>query len=220
MTLVQRRERLIEWEKTIYKEVQQILVNEHIFWEFGKVVDDNPEFKSSSNLFTNWIANGYVPSAVIAVRRQLKAKDSVSARAFLEEVKQFPDIVSRQDYVNLANGKELFLRELLQSDYDKIAGAGMNTIPNVVLQAQIDKLVTASSAIEQYADRRVAHYDRRGLASPFPTFNELSQAIQMLEELTKLYHRLLTGAHVSSLLPTFVFDWHEVFKFAWEPNKH
>jgi len=132
MTLEQRRARLIDWEKTIYREVQQILINEHIFWEFGKVVDGNPAFKSASNLFAQWIANGYVPSALIAVRRQLKAKDSVSLRAFLEEVMNFPDIVSRQGYVDLGNGKESFVRELLESDYDKIAGVGMNAIPTAV----------------------------------------------------------------------------------------
>ena len=77
----------------------------------------------------------------------------------------------------------------------------------------------ALSRIEQYADRRIAHFDKREPARPFPTFSDLSDAVKALEKIVILYWRLLKGPSMSTMLPEILFDWKDVFRFAWEPRR-
>ena len=43
MTEAQRRERLIKWLEQIYRDVQQLLINDHLFWELQEIVRSNDE---------------------------------------------------------------------------------------------------------------------------------------------------------------------------------
>lgn len=40
-----------------------------------------------------------------------------------------------------------------------------------------------------------------------------------MENLVILYWRLLKGANITTLLPAIVFDWQDVFRFAWKPRE-
>ncbi len=82
ITETERRDRLIKWLEDIYREVQQLLVNEHLFWELQKIVKENDNFKDASGLFTRWIADGFKNSSMIAVRRQVKLDKHFSPRLF------------------------------------------------------------------------------------------------------------------------------------------
>ena len=105
-----------------------------------------------------------------------------------------------------------------QLDFDEVAGKGSDQIPVSLIDQQLQRIADASARLEEYADRRVAHFDKRGPARPLPTFSELSAAIGTLEEIVILYSRLLKGGSLSTMLPTIIFDWKDVFRFAWEPD--
>ena len=52
-------------------------------------------------------------------------------------------------------------------------------------------------------------------------FNELTDAVQLLEKLTIKYVALIKAEVYSTLLPTFQYDWKEIFRFAWiEPARN
>jgi hypothetical protein len=105
--------------------------------------------------------------------------------------------------------------ELGDSAFDAVAGVGAPYLPVDLVKKQMRELKAAVGGIEHYVDGRVAHYDRRKLAQPTPKFGDLTNALLTLERLVILYSELLTSTPYSSLLPTFAYDWEEIFRFPW-----
>lgn len=212
----ERRDRLVQWLETIFQDVQDLLLDDHIFWELQKVVDGNAQFKEASGLFTQWMASSFVQATAVGVRRQAKVDaDSISLARFLTEIEKYPTLVSRAHYMSLYAGKEAWLLEIGEHDFDTVAGVGAATMPVAVVQQQMADLKTVVGGIEHHVDRRVAHYDKRGLARPTPTFADLTASLRTLERLVILYWRLLKGPSMTTMLPTIQFDWQDIFRFAW-----
>ena len=153
----------------------------------------------------------------VGVRRQAKGgDDSVSLKRFLDEVRQYPELISRQFYLAFfADSPEWLTESSGHGHFDSLAGSGGAFIRTSVVAQQLAELNTAVSAIEHYVDRRVAHYDQRGLAKPVPTFMDLEGALKSLEELVIFYWTLLKGASMVGLTPAIQYHWHDVFEFAW-----
>ena len=203
----ERRARLIGWLETIFKDVQDLLLDDYVFWQLQEIVSENPRFKDCSGLFGQWMASAFVQATTMGVRRQAKiGDDSVSLRRFLDEVRRYPSLVSRPHYMGLYAESDPWLTELGKRDFDRVAGEGAAHIPETLVQQQIQELTEAVHGIEHYVDRRIAHYDKRGLAQPTPTFAELTQALKTLEKTVILYWRLLKGPSMSTILPTIQFD--------------
>ena len=162
------------------------------------------------------MASAFVQATAVGVRRQAKTSDdSVSLRRFLTEVQKYPSLVSREYYISLYAGKGPLHVELGQHDFHRVAGEHNPHVPTEFVEDRIRELMEAVGTIEHYVDRRVAHYDKRRLAEPTPTFADLSAALRTLERIVILYWRLLKGASMTTLLPTIQFDWQDVFRFAW-----
>ena len=218
MTEAERRERLIQWLEVILKDVQDLLLDDHIFWEFQRLVEANPKFAESPGLFTQWMASAFIQATATGVRRQAKVSDdSISLARFLAEVEKYPNLVSRAHYMSLYAGKDQWHIEIGEHDFDNIAGASAVEVPKALVRQHIADLKKAVDGIEHYVDRRVAHYDKRGLAKPTPTFADLSEALATLERIVILYWRLLKGGSYTTLLPTILFDWQQIFRFLWLP---
>ena len=211
-----RRTRLIQWLEAILKDIQDLLLDDYIFWELQSLVAANPNFKESPGLFTQWMASCFIQATATGVRRQAKINDdSISLARFLAEVEKYPNLVSRGHYMSLYDGKEAWYVEIGAHDFDDVAGSGAAHLPTDLIRRQISDLKAAVDGIEHYVDRRVAHYDKRGLAKPTPTFADLTAALSTLERLVILYWRLLKGGSYQRLLPTIQFDWQQIFRFGW-----
>lgn len=214
-----RRLRLIGWLEVVYQDVQDLLLDEHVFWELQDIVRRNSRFSASSGLFTQWMFTAFVQATAVGVRRQAKADgDSVSLKRFLLEVQKYPTLVSRQHYMSLFDGRHQDLIEAGEWDFDQIAGKAEPHITQTTVADHLRKLDGALKGIEHYVDRRVAHYDTRGLAQPTPTLGDLSDALKTIERLVTLYWQLLKGAATTTLLPTIQYDWRNIFRFAWDPG--
>ena len=219
MTEADRRARLINWLEIIYADVQHLLINDHLFWEFQKIVEGNNAFLEASGLFTQFIAAAYTESAAVGVRRQAKShQDSVSIVRFLKEIRDHPETVSRAHYIGLYEGTEAWRIEIGQRYFDSVAGVLSLHVPPQLAHQQIQEVKGTVEKIEHYVDRRVAHCDRRELARPIPKFFELTDALKLLERIIILYWQLLKGPTTSTMLPTILYDWKDIFRFAWEPQ--
>jgi len=196
-----------------------LLLNDHVFWEFQKVVERNDQFLKASGLFTQFIAQAHAQSAAVGIRRHAKAdKDSISIMSFLCEVRDHPQTVSREHYMSLYEGKEGWHIQLGQRDFDRVAGEGSRHIPSRIAEEQIQAIRGAVDSVEHYVDRRIAHYDKRDLARPLPKFSELTDALKVLEEIVILYWRLLKGLSLTTMDPIIMDDWKDIFRFVWEPK--
>jgi hypothetical protein len=100
MDIGERRARLIGWLEVARKEVENLLLRHHIFEELQSIVRSNNRFASASGLFNEWVALSYAQSATVGVRRHLKVgDDSVSLKRCLEEIQNYPELVSRDFYI-------------------------------------------------------------------------------------------------------------------------
>jgi hypothetical protein len=219
MTLEERRSRLNKRLDIIKENVTEALINQHIFWEVQGVIRHNPQLQNIPSAFYQWMWSTFVHSSALAVRRQVdRDRKSVSLLRFLTEVRECPDLISRDYHRSLYGryAKEL-ADELARLTYDKHVGAGASKLDRNTVQQEIDSLHKASKTIHHYADRTVAHYDTRGLSEPVPKFADLEECLKVLEKLVLRYLLLLKGASQSTLLPTFMYDWKAVFTIPWIP---
>src|SRR5215831_11661098 len=100
-------------------------------------------------------------------------------------------------------------------DYDKHVGAGRNELDPQRIQQDIDLLTAKTDQIRHYVNKKLAHYDMKGLKQPVPTFNDLDDTMKSLKELLQKYNLIMRATWLSDLLPTFQFDWIEVFRIPW-----
>ena len=221
MTEGERRARLIGWLDAIERDVQDLLLDEYIFWAIQEMTRRNPQLTQASSLFKQWMASNFVQATAVGVRRQAKANDdSISLKKFLQEVERYPSLVSRAHYVSFFQGREAWLVRNGQRDFDRIVGEGSVQVSPEAVHEDIQELQASVVAVEHYVDRRIAHLDRRGLGQqPIPVFNDLTQALKTLERLIIKYHLLLKGSSQATLLPVIQFDWKDVFRFTWEPGE-
>jgi hypothetical protein len=165
------------------------------------------------------MASAFTQATAVGVRRQAKDNDkSVSLKRFLLEVKRYPELVSREHYLSLYAGTEASHVERGHRDFDRVAGQGHAHIPAALVEDQLRQLCQAVDAIEHYVDRRIAHYDQRGVARPTPTLADLTAALQILERIVILYWRLLKGPVMTTLMPAIQVDWQNIFRFSWIPS--
>jgi hypothetical protein len=212
----ERRVRLVEWLGKIYSDVQDLLVADYVFWEFQKIVDDNPRFKEASGLFTEWMASNFINATAVGVRRHAKGgDDTISMKRFLDEVESYPALVSRAYYRTHFVDAAPWLKESGEHDFDRLAGAGIDQIPVALVQRQKADLARSVQDIEHYVDRRIAHYDKRHLARPVPALGDMTKALAVLEKLVMLYWLFLKGSSMATMLPTIQFDWQDIFRFTW-----
>src|SRR5262245_43519998 len=218
MNEAQRRERLESWLEIVKSDVQDLLLDEYLFCQLQEIVEANSKFRELPCLFAQLMASSFIQATAVGVRRQAKAdSDGISLKRFLREVRDFPRLVSRDRYMRLYNGSPEWLRATGEEHFDRLAGQGVNELPRDLLDTQLDELDDAVGTIEHYVDRRIAHYDQRGVARAIPTFAELAAALKALENLVLFYWVLLKGASMTTLLPTIQYDWKDIFAFAWAP---
>jgi hypothetical protein len=211
----ERLARTRRWFDVIEGELQRLLIDNHVFWEIQEVVRRNPRFEGIPGLVTQWMASCFIQAAVSGVRRQVKLdKDSISLRRLLVELQTYPQLVTREMYLEYFEDSPREHQDVGAREFDQWSGGGKQLDPKVV-ETDVSRLVAAAAPIEAYGDCRVAHYDQRGLAGPMPTFAELTDCLQVLDETFTKYHVLLRGSSLSTALPTILPDWQAIFTFPW-----
>jgi hypothetical protein len=204
MDIGERRVRLIGWLEVARKEVENLLLRHHIFEELQSIVRSNNRFASASGLFNEWVALSYAQSATVGVRRHLKVgDDSVSLKRCLEEIQNYPELVSRDFYIAFFFDSPEWVTSTTGHKYfDSISDKSGKHIAVQLVDKQLADLEASAGAIEHYVDRRIAHYDKRGLARPVPTFKDLEGVLRALESLVIFYWTLLKGSSLVGLTRT------------------
>ncbi|MFQ5673448.1 MAG: hypothetical protein ACE5G9_10160, partial [Nitrospinales bacterium] len=151
----------------------------------------------------------------IGIRRQIKVdKQSISFARLLKELAETPSILSRKYYTGL------YKNEGLKSlDFDQFCTKeeGNHISPKMV-EADLEKLKRIASNVEGFADKRVAHHDRKP-PKILPTFNEVDDCLKVLDELYVKYHLIFHAESMASLMPTYQYDWKEIFEVPWIDSK-
>jgi hypothetical protein len=177
-------------------------------------VEQNPRVDRHS-FFFGFFQSVYVDSVVMAIRRQVKVqKDSVSLAGLLTELAANPELVTRSEFVALYGSTGIF--NMGESDFSKFASAGAAHIDPSLVLSDLASLRTLAASSEEYADRRIAHWDKREPTSAL-TAEAIFEALDELGRLVRKYYLLFfaTSLEISPIPQGPVFH---VFAEPWLPR--
>jgi len=208
----QKLQKWIRWLKVIHDEIQQLVIAKDIFWEVQEIIKNNKGIQKPS-AFYEYLGNTYVSHSAIGMRRQLKVDpQSISFARLLTEMSANPEVVSRKYYTAMYAGS--VVEDRADRDFDRFSTPGALYISRRMVLNDLQSLRDAGRNLEQFADRRVAHRDKRAVKSP-PRFKDGDAFIELLDQLYVKYHLLFHASTMDSLLPTYQYDWKEIFREAW-----
>jgi hypothetical protein len=201
------------WLSAIHDDIEQLLVNQNIFWEVQEVIKNNKRIHKPSS-FYKYLGNTYTAYVTIGIRRQLKIdKKSISFARLLGEIGQHPSSLSRSYFKTLYEGSGV--EHLADRHFDRFSEAGKHISVSMVEQ-DLAQLRSVGTQVEDFADKRIAHRDKRN-PKTLPTFNEVDTCLDALDKLYVKYHLIFHGSAPHTLMPTYQYDWKEIFNEAWLP---
>lgn len=204
----------LRWLEVIRAEVQDLVISKYTFHEVQNIIKENPLLHQPSS-FYGYLSRTYVSHVVIGLRRQLKCDNqSISMARLFGEMIKTPEALTRTYYVSLYRGTVVEHRA--DNDFNMFAAPGTPHIDPTLVAADLARLRDASKRCEDFADKRVAHRDKRE-PKELPTYNEVDACINILDEHCVRYLRLFHGSNPRSLLPSWQNDWKAVFRVPWIP---
>lgn len=210
----QKFEKWEKWIETIHSEVVELVTNQHSFWKIQGMIKRNPNIQKP-NSFNWFIGQTYYDYGVIAVRRQIKCDtQSISFVRLLKEIIETPYLLTRERFISLYRAD---LKDEANQIYDRwFPGGCTDHIDPTMVQQDLEDLKKQGAKLEEFADRRVAHHDRR-TPKTIPTYNELDVAIDCLKKLTRKYVLLFEARDLGDdLVARFNEDyWEEIFSQPW-----
>ena len=203
------------WLEVIYKDIQGVLINRHIFWEVQRIIDLNPKIQINS-AFYSWMANVYAIAAVMGVRRQTdKSEDSVSLVNLINEIMDHPEIISRERYVS---SYKSISHQTAHRHFDNIVGPGRQYINPQTIKDEIETLGEKADKIRKLANRRIAHRNKSDIKH-LPTYAEIDDALDYIETLIRRYLLIFRSVTPLRILPVFTYDWMRIFRYPWIEKK-
>lgn len=194
--------------------ITDLVIAKHIFQEVQKLIENNPLLHKPSSFYDH-LSRTYASHVVIGLRRQIKCdKQSISMARLFEEMIESPHALTRSYYVGLYKGS--IVESFADRDFNKFAAPTAAHIDPKLVEADLARLRDVSRRCEEFADKRVAHRDKRD-PTELPTYNEVDACIELLDQLYSRYFLLFHASNMESLLPTWQYDWKAVFRVPWIP---
>ena len=235
---------LNSWMGKIEKQLTILVVNRHVFYRVKEIVQSNAKV-NKSNSFHDMIISGYVASSVMGIRRLVDS--SPKAESFvnlLDKIIKNSHVINRKWFVSLWGEPpvpsvnvdkiepsmrdsvrklaEKTVRELhfkrANETFNRFSGIGKDYVDIKKIEGERRHLISMADRIKDYADRVIAHSDSRGIDN-IPTFVELDGCVDTFERLCLEYCLLLRGSSPMQLLPTWQYDWEEIFYYPWINKK-
>jgi hypothetical protein len=209
-----RLQKWCNWLKIICDNVQILFLNRDIFSSTIDIIRKN-ELIDKSSMYFGFYVNMYIDSMVMGIRRQLKTDDeSISLAKLLKEIANSPETITRSDFQEHYKDFHSHLRELyIQQDFDQFANPEASYINAECVNNDLQVLKETCTGVEQYADRRIAHWDKR---KPVLDFSEdvVNKALDTVGELMKRYYLLLFAANLE-LHPVPQYPIFHIFEVPW-----
>ena len=224
------KQKIEKWQREIAR-IQNAVVRllDYRRWNqvYEQIVAANPLLHPGIPVL-DYFRNIYGDYAVMAIRRQCRPqKDSVSLLWLLYDLKENVSFITRAWTRDLYHQPtpggtvylEYFANILADSSFKQFSDKSGDALDPAIVQADIERLETATKEILSHSDRVVAHDDRRGPEFEV-NFDQLNGAIDAIEEITKRYILLFTGASMLSMTPIDQTNAVSVFSFPWVDPGH
>ena len=83
-----------------------------------------------------------------------------------------------------------------------------------MVESDLKKLKETAKICEDFADKRIAHWDKQGPKS-VPTFAELDDCLKLLDKTYVKYYHLFYAESMETLDAEFQYDWKVIFREPW-----
>ena len=231
-------EKWLGWMETIQSEIQRLLRDTNMFWEVQDIIRANPRIQKPS-AFYSYLGRTYLSHALAGLRRQIKPhRDSISFVGLLDDIAENPEELSRSYYRSLCSypdgpdisqmemeGREGLeevgiadssqLKDLIKmDDFARYADASEEHVCPQMVKDDLKRLKSAVEKHEEFADKRIAHRDKRKPAV-VPKFGELDDCIKLLDKTYVKYHLLFYAESIDTLMPTYQYEWKSIFLEPW-----
>ena len=218
----------LKWMETIQNEIQMLMRDANMFWEVQDIIRENPRIQKPS-AFYSYLGRTYLSHALAGLRRQTKPqKDSISFVGLLDEIAKNPEELSFKYYCSVRGSESttqqltksglarfgLGHQEVIKSEFEKYADASGEHVCPLMVKDDIDKLKKSAKACEDFADKRLAHWDKDN-PIVIPTFGELDDCIKLLDKTYVKYHLLFYAEGTDTLMPTYQYEWKTIFLEPW-----
>ena len=218
----------LKWMEIIQSEIQTLLRDTSMFWEVQDIIRENPRIQKPS-AFYSYLGRTYLSHALSGLRRQIKPqKDGISFVGLLDDIAKNPEELSFKYYCSIRWSESaaqqlaksglarfgLGPQEVAKSEFEKYADASGKHVCPMMVKGDIDKLKKSAKACEDFADKRIVHWDKDN-PTVIPTFGELDDCIKLLDKTYVKYHLLFYAESIDTLMPTYQYEWKTIFLEPW-----
>lgn len=204
----------IRWIKVIEGELESLVIAKKVFWTVQGLIKAHPVIQYRQSIFYWYHVHTYIAYALTGIRRQAKChKDSISFAQLLAEIVQEPTKISRTYYrgIHAKPAKT----HVADKQFDHLCQKpGDPHISPALVQRDLNKLASSVADCEDFADRLIAHRDRRP-PKRMPKFNEADNAIQTMYDLCRKYRFILLADSKNTVKEKLDYDWQEIFDYPW-----
>lgn len=208
-------------ERECYEMIERIeysvtmLFSSRAFYrEYLEIINGNPRL-SNGNHFLTWVANNYLYSAAMSLRRLLdRRSDTISIYKLLDALQSNNYLLTKTHYISrfISDGSS---RDLAELSYAKITGSSHARGLNLQkLRDQLDSFSANWERLKTYIDERIAH-DARTPSQELPTIHDLDICINGAAEVMKTIIAFMTFRSIISFEPIIQYPWREIFSFPW-----
>lgn len=144
--------------------------------EYLEILNANPRLKTS-NHFLTWIADNYLYSAAMSLRRILdQTRGTISLYKLLDALQENDHLLTKTSYMTrfIADGTDRDLAEICFSSFARFGHTeGLNL---QILRDQIESFSESWGRLKDYIDERIAH-EARSPSEDIPTVSDLDICI-------------------------------------------
>jgi hypothetical protein len=197
----------------VWHAIQRLAHADNVFWQVQAILAANPSAHQDGEL-SNWMAQCYSDSAVMAVRRLCdKRKGSHSLWRLLTHMSAEPTILSKGRYVGMHKS---FLREYAEDWWLKLAGGDHGNIPRAKILEVRNRLERSLETISQFASRAVAHSGGKS-SEPSPVWHDIRLSLCEAFECYSWVSRVFDSCDPVGAVPFYQGDWLKDLHVAWLP---
>lgn len=210
----------MEIEKWLDEVIKEATITTHhldLYKKLTDILNSNEELRKMDNTILLWMRDAFTTDLVISIGRLCdRDRRSLSFVRFLEELKNHPEYLTRERHVKFyAPPKPDPVVSFGDMSFDDLAGPGQQIFSTDLITADITR-ITEQDPIKKiltYRHQHVAHSDKEQQEAP--TYDELFEAFNIVENVIKKYTRLLRAQHYTQFAPVMQSNWEEVFTIPW-----
>ncbi len=195
-----------EWLGIISQDIFTVYFWRATWLTLGDIIRSNPDV-GPSHLFS-YMSNVYGSSQAVAVRRLAdERRDVVSLAALIKDMNRHARAITADWWISLHPAAEA-------RDFRQFAAPGTDYFDAAIASRDLTRLRAAVGQVKKYVDEHVAHRDRNRTKDT-PTFADIHAAVDVVGDVFRTYHTLLTTAVMTSLVPDPDLDWFQPLTVPW-----